>query len=816
MDTLRQDLRFAFRTLVRRPVFALVAILSLALGIGVNSALFSVVNVLVLRPVPGVEGYERVVELGRDSRGGGFDTFAWPDFQDIRSEVGALEEVAGYRFASFSFDTGEGGARLSGQFVTPSYFDALGLRPARGRFFGAEAATGFGEHPVAVVSHDFWQGRLGGDAEAVGSTIRLNRMPFTVVGVTPEAFRGHTVGISQDVFVPMTMAPALEAVSRETFDSRRSSWLQALGRLAPGATVGEADAQVEALFQRLQEAHPDSNRDRTASVIPLGPVPGGGRAAVVGFLGALAALALLVLLVTCANVAGMFLARASAREREIAIRLAVGSGRGRLVRQLLTESLLVFILGGTLGAAVAFWAMGLVDIGALPVPVDLSLDLSPDLRVLSLAMAVTLGTGVLFGLFPALRATRSEIVSTLKDDAGGGRVGRSLMRRVFVSTQVGLSLVLLVAAGLFLRALQRTAHVDTGFDPENVYVTDLDLDLEGYDREGGEVFASTLRGRLEDIPGVTVAALSLDLPMDLGSHGTGVWPEGWTGPDGGESLGVDFNVVTPGYFRALEMELVRGRGFESTDRSGSEEVAVVSTTFVERAWPGENPLGRRLRFGSDEGPWVTVVGVVEDVKNQTVMDEAAPFVYRPLHQDFRSQLGVLVESPRPHAEVAEVVRATILDVDPGISLTPVHTLEGVTSVGVLPQRIAASVATSLALLALLLSGIGLYGVVAYAVAQRTREIGIRMALGAGSGRVLRHVLGGSLLLTLPGLAVGAVLAGVLARLLQAGGFLLGVDAFDPLALAGVAALLTAVVAVATLIPARRAAGVEPSRALRYE
>lgn len=814
MDDLRQDLRYAFRVLAKRPLFTLVAALSLAIGIGATTALFSVVNVLVLRPLPGVDGYERAVELGRGNRGHGFDTFSWPEILDIRSQAGALDRVAAYRMASFSYDTGDGGVPITAMLVSSGYFDALGVRPARGRFLAPDADQGLGGHPEVVVSQGFWQNHLGG-GEVLGRTIRLNRQAFTVVGVTPEAFGGHMIGIRNEVWVPLTMAPAMHEVPEAIFDQRSASWVQAVGRLAPGATLDQADAQVAALFERLQTAHPDTNRDRTARVIPLGPIPGGGRTAVVGFLGALMTLVTLVLMVTCANVAGMFLARAAAREKEIAVRLAVGSGRARLVRQLLTESLVVFVAGGAGGALLAWWGTGLVDFGSLPIPVDLSLDLRPDGTVLAFALAVTLGVGLVFGLVPALQAVRPDLLTILRDEGGAGR-RRSRLRSAFVTSQVGLSLVLLAAAGLFLRSLQGASRVHTGFDARGVYSTSLDLDREGYGPEEGRSFLVSLRERLAGLPGVESSAVALDLPMDLSSHGTAAWPEGWVGPDGEPSLGVDFNIVSPGYFRTLGIEQVRGRLLEDADRLGSEEVAVVSRAFAEQVWPGGDAVGRRIRFNASDGPLITVVGVVDDVKNQTIMDARKPFVYRPYQQSYDARVDVLVRSRRDPADLAASVRAAILDVDPSVSLTPVVSVDRLTSVGILPQRIAASVATGLGALALLLSGLGIYGVVAYTVSRRTREIGVRMALGAGAGRVRRDVVVGALKLVLPGMAVGGGLALLLGRFLESNGFLLGTRGTDPVALGSVAAGLVGVVLLASFVPARRASTVHPVEALRYE
>ncbi|MGD8321415.1 MAG: ABC transporter permease, partial [Gemmatimonadota bacterium] len=645
MDTLATDLRLALRQIRRRPVFAIVAALSLAIGVGANTAIFSAVSALLLRPVPGVRQPDRVVELGRTQQGHGFDSFTYPDYVDVRDQVAAFQSAAAYTWEVFSLSRGGEGERITGMQVTPSYFDVMGVRPALGRFFTEEEDRPGGDPTVVVLDHDFWRARLGGDPSVVGSTVRINRVSFTVVGVAPDDFHGHTVGFRPDVYMPLRAVLLLKE-GWDQFDNRGASWHQAVARLAPGATVEEADTQVKGVFTRLGEAYPDVEKGRSASVVPLGLVPGAARTGVSAFLGVLMGMAGLMLLVTCTNVAGMFIARATSREKEIAVRLALGSGRRRLVRQLLTEALAIFILGGAVGGALGAGVLGLVPVDRLPLPIDISVDLSPDLRVLAFALAVTLLTGVAFGLLPALQATRLSLVPALKDD-GSHHAGVGRLRRVFVSGQVGLSLVLLVAAGLFLRSLQRAARVETGFDATDTYLTQVDLSLEGYDPERGAAFQHQLDARLAAIPGVQAAGLSIDLPLDLGSHGTSVVPEGWTGPGGREGVGVGFNFVSPGYFDALKIPVERGRVFTGDDGAGAEPVAVVSRTFADRVWPGEPAVGHRLRVQlapmSEE--WRTVVGVVEDVKNQVLTEQPKPFVYLPLWQVYRPSLRVVVRAP---------------------------------------------------------------------------------------------------------------------------------------------------------------------------
>jgi predicted permease len=458
------------------------------------------------------------------------------------------------------------------------------------------------------------------------------------------------------------------------------------------------------------------------------------------------------------------------------------------------------------------WALGLLPVDSLPVPIPISVDLSPDPAVLLFALAITLVTGLIFGLAPAISASRADLVSAMKGDETPARGGSSRLRRIFVAGQIGFSTVLLVAAGLFVRAVQRSTQVDAGFDPDGVYVLSFDLDMEGYDAERGAVFQQAALDRVNGLPGVSEAALAIDLPLDLSAHGTGAYPEGWDGEDDG--LGVDFNVVSPGYFRTLAVPLLEGRDFSETDAAGDEPVAIVSRAFADRVWPGESAVGRRFRFGSPDSELRTIVGVVADVKNQFVMDDTGPFVYLPIKQDYRSATSLVVRADGGISSVAPALRRALLDVDGSISMTPVISLARSSQLGVLPQRLAAGIASSLGLLALLLSGLGVYGVVAYTVQRRTREIGIRVALGARRTNVVRLVLRAGLSMTLPGLAVGAVAAVMLGRLLQA--LLLGLSPTDPVTLTAVLGALIAAIVLACAVPARRALAVVPVDALRSE
>lgn len=809
MHSFLQDLRLAVRSLVNRPGFTIVAALSIALAIGFNTAIFSAVNALLLRSVAGVDAPERVVEVGRTSRGSGFDSFSYPDFVDLREGVDELSELAAWRMMALSYGAEDGGEQLVGMAVSPEYFPAMGVRPSAGRFFVAEEDVPGAAPPVVVVSHGFWRTRLGGAPDVVGTAIDVNRTPFTVIGVTAPDFEGHFPLVDVDLWVPIARMDLAEpSFNTENFERRGSVWHHVVGRLAPGVSMERADEAVGAAMSRLAQAYPETNETRGATVMALGPVPGGGRGMVRGFLGALLALVGLVLLVAAANVAGMLLARGAAREREIAIRLALGSGRGRLVRQLVIESLALFLLGAAGGLALAWWGTSLI--GAIPVPgVVIALDLTPDRTVLLFTLVLALGTGVLFGLVPALQTSRPELVSALKDEGRTGRRG-SRTRRVFVALQVGLTIILVTAGALLVRSLQEARGVSPGFDSQGIHLVAVDLSLDGYTDETGPAFQTVIRDAVATVPGVDHAALAADLPMDMSEWSSPAYPDGWESPDG-RGLSADANAVSPGYFEALGIPLVRGRDFRDADRAEGSPVVVVSEEFAREAWGDLDPIGRQLRWSRKDSPPRTVIGVVADVKNQTLGEEVDGMVYLPLTQEYRSAVSVLARGP---GVGPGTLRGALLETDPRLSVGPAQTLDEITAVGLLPARVAAYVAGLLGALGLFLSALGIYGVVAHGVVQRRREIGIRMAIGAGAGRVLRGVVADGLKLALPGLVLGGVAALLVARLLRS--MLFGISPTDPATLLAVALLLAGTVGVASWVPARKAAAVNPAEALRSE
>jgi predicted permease len=803
-----KDLGHSLRSFLRQPAMPLVAVASIALGIGFNTTLFSAVNALVLRPTPGVSEPERVVEIGRTNDGRGFDSFSYPDMLSLRDGVQALEHVAAWRMNPLSYGGEGAGERVNGMAVSAGYFEALGAMPALGRTFTAEEEAPGGP-AVAVVGERFWRTRLAGDANVIGRPILVNRVPVTVVGVAPAGFAGHVPLVETDVWLPFTRLDIAEAnVNLRLYEDRGIISHQVLARLTQGATPEQAGDEVAAVMANLADVYPDTNEGRGAAVARLGPIPGGGAAMVRGFLGLLMGFVVLILLVSAANVAGMLLARAAGREKEVAIRLAIGCGRARLVRQLLVETLVLALAGALAALLLADWATSLITTvqGA---GFQLAVDLSPDRTVFAFALALAALMTLFVGIAPALQATRPDLLAALKTDGGSGARGMRA-RRTFVAVQLGVSVVLLASGGLLVRSLAQATRMSGGFDPAGVQMTSLDLSLDGYTSDRVGLFQEELLAATEAHPAIEAAALANDLPLDLSENGAPIWPEGFTG-DAARGLGTDFNVVSAGYFETLRIPLLRGRDFGPSDRSGSAPVVIVSEALARRAWGDRDALGRTLRWSDTEDLPRTVVGVVGEVKNQTLGESEDGIVYLPLGQLPTPATHVLA---RGAAVDGELLGNTLLAVDPRLTLSPPQTLEAVTAVSLLPSRVAAGVTGLLGALALFLSSLGVYGVVAHTVAQRRREIGVRIALGASAPQVVRMIVAGAFRLALPGVIVGGLAALGVARLLRS--LLLGISPADPATFGAVLAVLLATVALASGIPGRRASAVDPMEALKAE
>lgn len=797
-----QELRLALRRLRKSPGFTAVAVLCLGVGVGAATAMFAFINALFLRPLPGIEEPDRLVTLHLEGPS------SYPNYQDLREGNQVLAGVAALADNLVGVRTGDAVERVAGLLVSANYFEILGTRPAVGRFFSPEEERSSGASPVAVISHSFWQRRFGEDPAAVGSTIHVNGTAVTVVGVAPPGFLGTFVGFRFDIWLPFSLA----SVARPSMDpaSRGSDHVELIGRLAPGVNLAQARAELEVAARRLEEAFPAVNRGLRIEARQHTGFDESVRRPVLALAGALLAIALLVLLIACFNVANMLLTRSVARAKEASIRHALGAGRLRLLGSMLTESLILGLLGGSLGLILSVWAARTLE-GFWPtLPVPLALDLGPDWRVVLFGLLVSGLTALAAGALPAARSARPDAVAGLKV-AGPDPGGRSRLRHAFVVAQVAGSAVLLVCAGLFVRTLAAAARLDYGFAIEPIRVAPvLDPSMLGLDMGEARRLYGAITLRVAAVPGVAAASTTSAIPL-VGASSMSIVVPGAEPDPGGEAIQVDFAVVTPGYFETLGTSLLEGRDFGDADRLDGPRVAIVNESMARRLWPGREALGRRLEQGGEP---VEVVGVAPDSRQRALERGIRPTLYLPFAQAPRPRMNLLVRVAGAEATLAGPIRRALSEVHPDLALLRLQPLRDLLGLRLLGQRLAASVGGTLGLLGLALAVLGLYGVVAFSVSRRTRELGIRMALGAARGRVLGLVVGEGLWLALVGLAIGLPLAIVVARLLRS--LLFGVAPTDPLTFGGVALLLIGCALLGSYLPARRAARVDPMVALRFE
>ncbi len=818
MGFFKYDVRYAIRQLRANPGFTAVAVLSLALGIGVNSTIFTIVNGFLLKPLP-VADIEELVEVFTSGTSDSFNLSSNLDYIDYRQEVDAFEGLAANMTMLFNWNRETHSETLFGELVSDNYFAVLGIEPQLGRFFATDENLTPGTHPVAVLSHGFWQRAFAGNSSIVGETIRLNGTHFTVVGVAPAEFTGTIPVLRPDLWTPLMTEPLINVFSegRSIMEERGSRSLRIYGRLAEGATEELARAQLETVAARLAAEYPETNEDRSVSTKPLRDIR--LHPELDSVLAPVAALLMglvtLVLLVACANVANMLLARGAARSREIGVRLAMGASRWRIVRQLLAESTLLSLAGGTAALLLTFWVTSILMRYQPPLMMALTFDLSPDLRVLGFTLATALLTGLVFGLVPALRCSRPDLIATLKDDAAGGGTRRRFgLRGSLVVAQVAVSLVLLVTASLFGRSLGNAHAVELGFDEENIAFVSASLSAAGYGREEGRRFLRDMSERIAGLPGVVDATYTARLPMNLTNVTESIIIEGYVPEEDDLSVVVEHNTIGPRYFEILRIPLLAGREILETDDARSTPVAVVNEEFVARYWPGENAVGKRFRFDGDADPWIEVVGIAANYKMSSVGEQAQPLMHTSLMQQMAFIETIMVRTESAPGPMVERMRAEITARDPDIAFFDARTMAENLAVVLFPVRVGAAMLAVFGLLALGLAAVGVYGVIAYSVSRRTHEIGIRMALGAGSGEVLRLVVRQGMTVVLVGVAIG--LAGALALANSLGAYLYDVSTVDPIAFLGTVAVLVCVALLANYIPARRGARVDPIIALRSE
>jgi predicted permease len=816
---LRQDLRYSLRMLGKNPGFTLIAVLTLALGIGANTAIFSLVNTLLLRPLP-VENPDQVVRL----RTGSSHT-SFPNYRDFVEQTEVFSALFAQSSGDLNLRDGEAISRVFGQLVTGNYFPTLGVRAARGRAFGVEVESApqslADEQRVAVISQGLWRRRFAGDPGVIGREITLNGQKFTIVGIAPEGFRGtYAFGLAPEIWVPLAMQPQLFS-GPDRFQDRNRQWVEVYGRLKPGLGISEAQAAVEVVGRRLAADYPQENRglEKTELYQVSGIMAFRGMSfapAMFIFLGLLTVIVGLVLLIACVNVANLLLARASARQKEVAIRLALGAGRWRLIRQFLTESILLAVLGGAVGCLLT-WLMIYSFRSfqpSLPVPIELGLAL--DYRVLFYTMVVSVLSGIIFGLAPSLHITKPDIFPLLKTENArqGGMALRFRLRNLLVIAQVTISIVLLVAAGLFIRSLQRAQMVDPGFETERVLTLPLDLAPLGYSEARGRLFYDQLLGRIEQFPGVESASFAELIPLSFERTTYSVAIDGYEPPEG-RSLLIDINKVGPRYFETMRIPLVAGREFGPQDEIGAPPVVIVNETAARRFWPNANPLGQRLRFPTENGftPYHEIVAVVKDSKYGTLGEEPRPYLYLSARQNYGSRTVMHVRTAGDPNQLRRSVRDVALELEKSL-LVEVATMPENLRLAFLPARIGAVLLGLFGFLGLILASVGIYGVISYSVSQRIGEIGIRLALGASPRSIFQLVIGQGMKLILIGIGFGIAGSLALTRLLSS--LLVGVSPTDPLTFIVIVTLLVAVAVLACYLPARRAMKVDPLTALRYE
>ena len=820
MGTVFNDIRFAIRLLSRSPILTLVAALSLGLGIGANTMIFTLVNDVLLRPLPLKDPAQLVSVFTADERNrqqafGGFMPTSRMNFEDYQQKNAVFDGLVAHAFTAVSLSGGGEPEQVPAETVSPGYFELLGAPMIAGRPFLPDEEANIGAAPITVLSYGLWQRRIGGDPSVVGQTLTVNGRAFTVVGVTAESFRGTNAIGGAQLWVPFAMyRETTTGFALDNWDSRRALLFQITARLKRGVTIEQASANMNTIASALAEEYPNDNRGRSITLVPLAQatINPAFRENFVTASGLLMVVVGLVLLVACANVANLLLARASARKPEIAVRLSLGASRGRLIRQLLIESMALATVGGAVGLLLAVWARPALQAMRPPFLPENALAATIDSSVLLFTAVIALGTGVLFGLVPALQCSRPDLAVELKDrtsQPSGGR-RRVTVRNALVVSQVALSFVALIGAGLFLRSLDQARAIDPGFDADRIAVLSFDLATQGMPLEAASERQRQIVERIGGVAGVERAAYASTTPLAGGGFARSVFLEGQDETDPRAARLVQVSNIGEGYLETIGIPIMRGRTFSSSDTAQSPRVVVINETMARLFWPGTDAVGKRFRFFRDTVP-TEVVGIARDSKYNFLGEEPQPYIYGPLSQDPQPGVTLTIRSANPEAALG-TVRAIVQQMEPNMPLVGVFTMANIFDQALWAARMGALLLAIFGGLALALASIGVYGVMAYSVSQRTRELGIRLALGASGSDVRQMVLRQGLSLTAMGIALGVAAAVLLSGLVT--DLLYGVSATDPITFVVIPMILIGVAAIAIYIPARRASRVDPVVALR--
>ncbi|MFY9224786.1 MAG: ABC transporter permease [Blastocatellia bacterium] len=821
MEKFLQDFRYGLRVLAKSKIFTIAVVFILALGIGANTTIFTVLNAIFLQPLP-MEKPSEIVSLftldGKNSTGNRNSLpVSFPNYKDYRDQNTSFTAISAFAGASLSL-IGQGEPRqLNGLIVTGNYFDVLGVKALIGRTFLPEEDQTPGLHPVIVLSHNVWKTQFGAKPEVIGSQITLNATSYTIIGVTPANFRGTFAIGSVDFFVPMMMHDQVfSGMFKQWFDSRRALLFNLVGRLKPNVTIEQAQAEIKTIASQLAKEHPKDNDGRTITLIPLteSTINPNQRDLFIRGGALLMAVVGLVLLIACANIANLLLIRANIRRREVAIRIALGASAWRLFQQFMIESILLSTVGGIIGLGLAVWGRDLLwSYRPIFIQAD-GLDLSLDLRVLVFTFIISLVTGVIFGIIPTLQATRSNLVIELKEKTAPINSGNKLLtlRNILVIAQIAFSLIALISASLFLRSLINAQSIDPGFETKKVFTISFELNRQNYSEVQGKEFFRNVQSRVQSLPGVKSVTVATNPPLG-GGFLRSVFPEGGDPQALGKGILTTTNNIGTKFFETLNIPILQGRDFNDTDRENALGVAIINEAMVKRFWPGQDAIGKRFRFFGDDS-FTEVIGIVKDTKQVSLGEEPNPCAYIPIFQRYTNLVTLYVQSKEDPKTILGTVRSEVQSLDSNLPLTNINTVSEIIGQSLWAARMSAILLVFFGLVALVLAAVGIYGILAYSVNQRTQEIGVRMALGAKPFDILKLVLSQAMLLVMIGIVLGTIGGLFLARLFA--GLLFGVSAFDPITFIIAPLILALTALLASYIPAYRATKVDPLVALRYE